>query len=263
VGFEHGGGGVVALSQALFEVIPETGSTNADLLSPIARNHPPIQGRWLVANRQIAGRGRQGRVWQDGQGNFMGSVGVCLNVSDPPAQTLALVAGIALHRAVSQYFDDQPNLQLKWPNDLLLDQAKLAGILLERNGDWVVVGIGVNLVSAPPLPDRQTVALSDIGLTVDRDAFAENLAQNFAATVNHWRTGGWPDALLAAWLTAAHPVGTALTLTEGSQAGLTAAFDGLERDGSLRLRRDDGSVFIVHAGEVQIAATPASTGQQG
>jgi BirA family transcriptional regulator, biotin operon repressor / biotin---[acetyl-CoA-carboxylase] ligase len=188
----------------------------------------------------------------------MGSVAVQVGSGDPPAQTLALVAGLALHRTVAG--DDLSPLCLKWPNDLLLGGAKLAGILLERSGDWVVVGIGVNLAHAPEVPDRATTSLTANGVTVSRDDFAQSLAENFAACVTHWRNGGWPEAIIGAWLGAAHPVGTPLTLTEGAQAGLTAAFDGLERDGSLRLRLADGSMTVIHAGEVQMAATPAQQG---
>jgi BirA family transcriptional regulator, biotin operon repressor / biotin---[acetyl-CoA-carboxylase] ligase len=228
-------------------------------LTLIARNLPPVAGRWLVTDRQTAGRGRQGRAWHDGHGNFMGSVALQLAANDPPAQTLALIAGVALHRAVLAATNGLRGLSLKWPNDLLLDGAKLAGILLERSGQWVVVGVGVNLSSAPQL-DRPTTALAAHGIPISRDDFAGILVEQFAHAVSQWRSGGWPDALIAEWLGAAHPLGTPLTLTEGPQAGLTAAFDGLEQDGSLRLRFTDGTTRVVHAGEVQMPATPAQQG---
>ena len=117
------------------------------------------EGHWLVADRQSAGRGRQGREWFDGFGNFMGSTVVHLRAGDPLAPTLALVAGLAAYQAVLPHCPDPVPLRLKWPNDLMFAGAKLAGILLEREGDSVIVGIGVNLAIAPQVPGRETLAL--------------------------------------------------------------------------------------------------------
>ena len=112
------------------------------------------EGRWLVALHQEAGKGRQGRSWVSAPGNFYGSTLVQLRADDPPAQTLSLAAGLALIEALEAAVPGQA-LMLKWPNDVMLAGKKLAGILLERNGDRVAVGFGVNLASAPELADRQ------------------------------------------------------------------------------------------------------------
>jgi BirA family biotin operon repressor/biotin-[acetyl-CoA-carboxylase] ligase len=125
----------------LIETVAVTGSTNADLLARLAAGEPLGDGFWLVARRQNAGRGRLGRVWNDGAGNFMGSGVVRLSPGEPHAGSLALVAGLAVHEAVAPYVPAPHRAMLKWPNDLLVDGAKLAGILLERVGDAVVVGM--------------------------------------------------------------------------------------------------------------------------
>lgn len=177
---------------------------------------------------------------------------VALRASDPPAHTLALVAGLAVHGALS-LLGGPPDMQLKWPNDLMIRGAKLAGILLERAGDHVVIGIGVNLAQAPEVAGRRTASLSALGHVMDRDAVAVTLAQCMADALLEWRRGGWPAAILTRWHAAAHPRGTALTLTEGEHAGLTGRFDGLEQDGSLALRLGDGRRIIIHAGDVSLA----------
>jgi BirA family biotin operon repressor/biotin-[acetyl-CoA-carboxylase] ligase len=102
-----------------------------------------------------------------------------LKEGDPPPQTLSLAAGLALIEAIDGALSAQP-LMLKWPNDLMLSGKKLGGILLERNGDRVAVGIGVNLAAAPRLPDRE-LRSSGGGLprglrTTDRGSFAKLLA---------------------------------------------------------------------------------------
>lgn len=237
----------------MIEVLPETGSTNADLAARIAAGAVLAEGDWLIADRQSAGRGRLGRTWFDGTGNFMGSTAVRLNPGDPPAGTLALVAGLALHEAVAPHVPPPRRAELKWPNDLLIDGAKLSGILLERVGDWVIVGIGVNLAHAPDLADRQTVALSAFGPAPDRDHFAASLAACFAAELARWRLAGL-EPLIGRWLDAAHAKGTALAVGEPGEAPLHGAFDGLTSDGALQLRLADGTRQVIHAGEVRLAA---------
>ena len=114
------------------------------------------EGLWLRAERQTGGKGRQGRAWVSPPGNLHASTLVRLRPGDPPAPTLALVAAVALHEVASIY---APGVQIKWPNDLLFDGAKLAGILLERLEDAVVIGFGVNLAHHPEGIDRPATSL--------------------------------------------------------------------------------------------------------
>lgn len=137
---------------------------------------------------------------------------------------------------------------LKWPNDVMLLGKKLAGILLERSGDSIAVGFGVNLASAPQLPDRQGASLS--GQIVPQ-TFAPLLAGSFARLLGLWRTSE-PAALAQAWLARTHPIGTELTVHSSSHEKISGRFDGIEPDGALRLRRDDGTFDIVRAGDVEL-----------
>jgi len=234
---------------AQIEILPETGSTNGDLAARLHSGERFAEGFWLIADRQSAGRGRQGREWFDGSGNFMGSTAVHVGEGDPPAPSLAFVAGIAVWEAVSHRIPDPSRLVLKWPNDLMLDGAKLAGILLEGVGDAVVVGIGVNLARAPELPDRRTVALSALGPAPDRDGFAATLSTTFAEACARWRQYGL-EPTLSRWQSVAHPVGTPLTVHEPGAEPVQGAYAGLAPDGALRLRLPDGAIRVVHAGDV-------------
>lgn len=231
----------------MIEFVPQTGSTSTDLAARLTQGETVPEGDWLVADRQTAGRGRFGREWRDGAGNFMGSTLVHLRSGDPAAPTLALVAGLALHDLLAPRVS-RP-LVLKWPNDLLADGAKLAGILLERVGEAVVVGVGVNLVSAPSLEDRATVAAADLGARLTRDHFAEQLATHFAADLQRWRDFALAP-IINRWLAAGHPLGTRLAVVD---AGTEGAFAGLTEDGALRLRLADGSLRVIHSGETRIA----------
>ena len=241
----RGDRGRVDGSALTIQFVAETASTNADMLARVA-DGTARDGDWLVAERQTGGRGRMGRAWQSPDGNFYGSTLVALNAGDPPAATLALVAGMAVHGALSRFAH---GLTLKWPNDVLAGHAKLAGILLERSGEWVVIGAGVNLVSHPDLPDRPTNDLAALGALVSARDFAGSLADEMAACIGRWRTEPLA-ATIAAWEAAAHPVGTALDAALPDGERMAGTFDGLTAEGALRLRLPSGEARVIHAGDV-------------
>lgn len=180
-------------------------------------------------------------------GNFYGSTLVQLRSQDPAAQTLSLAAGLALAEAIDVAAPGQ-KVALKWPNDVVLQSKKLAGILLERSGDRVAVGFGVNLAGAPQLPDRVGGSL---GGKIAPQAFAPLLAGSFARLLELWRQSE-PAMLAQAWLARAHPLGAQITVHSSNEETVSGRFDGLEPDGALRLRKDDGSIDIIRAGDVEL-----------
>jgi BirA family biotin operon repressor/biotin-[acetyl-CoA-carboxylase] ligase len=162
--------------------------------------------------------------------------------ADPPAPTLALVAAVALHETLSAL---APEVQIKWPNDVLASGAKLAGILLERSGDAVVIGVGANLAHHPHDLDRPVTSIAALTASSPAPAEAANqLAAVFARWLQRWRSEGLAP-IRHAWLAAAHPVGTRLSTADGE-----GRFDGLEESGALRLKLIDGGIRLVHAGDV-------------
>lgn len=207
------------------------------------------EGDWLVALAQSQGRGRQGRQWAMIDGNFAGSTLVLLRADDPAPQTLSLVAGLALIEAVDIAAASSRGLMLKWPNDLLLDGAKLAGILLERSGSRIAVGIGVNLTAAPPIEGRATASLEG---KIAPKAFAPLLAASFARWIEEWRTRP-PEELRDAWLKRAHPLDTALAVHLDKATIVTGQFHGLGFDGALLLRTEQGAIETIRAGDVDFA----------
>jgi BirA family transcriptional regulator, biotin operon repressor / biotin---[acetyl-CoA-carboxylase] ligase len=207
-----------------------------------------VEGDWLVALKQAAGKGRQGRQWVSAKGNFYGSTLVVLEAGDPPPQTLSLAAGLALIEAVGHAAPDRA-LMLKWPNDLMLAGKKLGGILLERSGDRIAVGVGVNLAASPHLPDREA---ANLGGAISPQAFAPLIAGGFARLLALWRTSE-SSALVRAWQERAHLPGTRLTVHVTRDETLGGRFAGLEPDGALRLMLDDGSIEVVRAGDISLS----------
>lgn len=207
------------------------------------------EGLWLRAERQTAGRGRMGRNWASPPGNLYTSTLVRVRAGDPPAATLGFVAAIALERIMSSYAPEAA-FQIKWPNDVMADGAKLSGILLERTEDAIVVGIGVNLASHPDIPDRLTTSIAALtGSAPDPSVFLEYLADEFARWLSLWRSEGLTP-ILTQWQARAHSVGVALKINLPDGEALDGSYQGLSADGALRLRLADGTVRVIHAGDV-------------
>jgi BirA family biotin operon repressor/biotin-[acetyl-CoA-carboxylase] ligase len=239
------------LSSTTLQFVDETGSTNADLARELRAGSGRAEGQWRIARRQVAGKGRQGREWFDGSGNFMGSTSVQLRPDDPPPASLSFVAALAVYEAVDETLAGVAHPSLKWPNDVLLNGAKLCGILLEMVKGHVIVGIGVNLAKAPQLPERPTAALANHGPAPDLEWFANKLAGRFAERLATWRQVGLSQTLSEFQLCSIHSSGSAVRVHDQDGSTIEGAFAGLEpSDGALRLRLADGSEHVIRAGDI-------------
>ncbi len=198
----------------------------------------------ILAERQSAGRGSRGRGWTSPPGNLSLSVLIRPGPGGGDMGRWALLAGIALHDALSV---ESAGLMLKWPNDLLLDGAKLGGMLIDATLDaagacaWLVIGFGANLASAPAIPGRATACLAAPAPS------APDVAARVLAGLDRFRHIPL-DALCAEWLGRAHPIGTHLDILTPSRR-ISGAFAGLSPTGALLLAgRDEpvssGEVFL-------------------
>lgn len=201
----------------------------------------------VVARRQTAGRGTQGRAWVSPPGNL--SMSVLLRPTEPARAIgqFSLLAAVALADALEPYAD---RLRLKWPNDLVIDGAKLAGILAESAVDaagrlaWLVVGFGVNVATAPEVPGRSTVALGE-------SVAAEALVRPILDSLDRWRLIRLRDgfgAVRTAWLARGPDLGSHIAVTSGALGTVGGEFAGLDDDGCLLLSAG-GRVRAFAAGE--------------
>jgi BirA family biotin operon repressor/biotin-[acetyl-CoA-carboxylase] ligase len=209
------------------------------------------EGLAVMARRQSAGRGREGRSWASPAGNLHLSVLLRPRGAVRDAPQWALLAGVALAEAIQPLLPDPAELRLKWPNDLLRGEGKLAGILSEAaaapDGSlaWLVLGIGVNLATAPALPDRPSACLADLGPPAP-EAFAARLLASLANWRARHRAEGFAP-VRAAWL-ARGPAPDSPLVLRGAEGPIHGRFAGLGEDGSLRLATATG-VRAVVAGE--------------
>ena len=241
----------------MIETVATTGSTNADLAARLRAGEAIPEGTWLRAETQTGGKGRSGRTWISPPGNLYASTVIQLAPGDPPAQTLALVIGLAVHEQVvgSLMIHDHPAAALKWPNDVLVHGAKVAGILLERCGDAIVAGIGINLAFAPQIEGRSVTCITALNPKYEADpGYALTfLAPRVAAQLARWRQERLAG-LISRWSRAAHPIGSPLAVNSGDGAVLRGTFAGLDQSGALCLRLANGTTQTIHAGDVSLIA---------
>lgn len=208
------------------------------------------EGTWLRAGRQSGGRGRLGRNWESPVGNLYCSTLVRLRQGDPLAHTLALVAANAVHALVAPLCAGQA--LIKWPNDILVDGAKIAGILLERSGDAIVVGIGINVADHPTGLDRPVTSMAAQGAVAEEaGVLLDRLVQLFAYWLSIWRAQGLAP-VLTHWLLNAHPPGTAMRVAQSDGSVIEGAFDTLDAQGMLILRLANGDKHVIHAGDIHL-----------
>ena len=234
-------------------VLAEVDST----LSEAARIAPQLAGpEWILAHHQTSARGRRGRAWANPQGNLAATL--VLRPSETPDVTAlrSFVAALALFAACVSVTGRVEGLSLKWPNDVLLNGGKLAGILLESAGQgttmsYLAIGIGVNLAQAPtpetvePGAMRPVSLLSETGAAVDPETFLTHLAAAYARLETQFTTYGFAP-IRTAWLARAARLGQVIT-ARTSNSETTGTFDTVDEQGNLILNTAHGRVSIAAA----------------
>ena len=236
-------------------------STNTEALRLAAQGED--SGLWVWAARQSAGKGRAGRDWVSPPGNLFASLLLRPRVPLATVLQLSLVAGIAAHDALTGLVREQGrqlDIRLKWPNDILLGEAKLGGILLESASGVagaaepaVVIGTGVNLAYAPDNLDRPVASLAGAGCPVAPDAAFAALAWATAEWIARWQNGIGFDIIRAAWAERAQPVGQPISVNLGT-GRISGTFLGIDEAGALRLSLASGEERRILAGDVLIGA---------
>lgn len=243
------------------ETFDHIGSTNAEaLIRGRAGERGPI---WFATTDQTAGRGRRSRTWIAPRGNLACSILEVIDIAPAQAATLGFAAGVALARALDAVSGDMAcDYRLKWPNDVLADGSKLAGILLEAetvpDGRLaVVVGIGTNVVAAPEGTPYPATCLHALGVS----ASAEDL---FAALSDAWQEcrGIWDNGrgfvdIRSLWLARAAGLGEAVSVISG-KIDITGTFETIDDTGCLIVRTADAKRVTVAAGDVYFGSAASA-----
>ena len=196
---------------------------------------------WGVVDQQTGGRGRQGRVWSSPIGNLYASLALIDPCEIRFSPQIGFVAGLAAHQALSSLADLGARLKLKWPNDLLLDGAKLSGQLLEgrnHNGHLLlVVGIGINLAHHPDDTPYPAIDLASSGVHLDVEMVLKALCDAFDRLLSVWDRGQGFARIRQLWLDHAAYLDKAIEIRT-ERGVLRGRFAGLDAEGRLLLHPD-------------------------
>lgn len=236
-------------------VLDQVGSTNREAFALAACGQTgPL---WIMARRQTAGRGRSGRPWASESGNLYASL--LIELACPPAAVpqLSLLAGVATVDAIRQAVGGGPaGLRLKWPNDVLIGQAKCAGILAEsltgQNSVTAVIGIGINLARHPGDLGRAATHLAEHEPQVSAEAMLGHLDEAMQQWLSVWNGGVEFASVRRAWLGRAGPAGEECTVDTGAER-IAGTFVDLDPQGGLVIQDSEGRYRTVTFGDVALA----------
>ena len=228
------------VGRRLYPTLPST-NTEALRLARAGEATP----LWVLALEQTAGRGRRGNDWQGARGNF--SASLAMRPDGPPAQAAlrSFTAALALRDALIAVCGRADIFTLKWPNDVLAKGRKIAGILLESRDDTLCIGIGVNLATAPQVPDAAfaPVSLRELtGMAPDPETFLAELAAAFAAREATFTTYGFAP-IRTEWLAHAARLGETVTARLASRTEV-GVFGTIDETGAIVLETAKGRLAL-------------------
>jgi BirA family biotin operon repressor/biotin-[acetyl-CoA-carboxylase] ligase len=227
---------------------------------------------WFCALQQTEGRGRRGRVWETASGNLAASLLVVPECDPAISATLGFVAGVAMNHAlrhvvpgamIRQGIDgaEAPGtrIALKWPNDVLAEGAKLAGILLEAQkrpdgGMAVVIGIGVNVVAAPEGLPYPATSLHALGFDISAETIFAALSDSWVECIEIWDNGRGIGDVLSLWREAAAGIGAEVAVSRDGEV-VRGVFETIDEAGRLIVRANDNRRIAITAGDVHFGAT--------
>ncbi len=214
---------------------------------------------WIVSQEQTAGRGRAGRQWVSAPGNLYATLAFAPDCAVAKLPQLSFVAAIAVFETLRNWINPA-SLKLKWPNDCLVEGAKISGILLEvvaLEPVQVVLGFGINVRTSPQTATYRTSCLAYYDPTpVAQDVF-EELQQRFELFLSLWSRGENFSRISEEWLSRSHSLGSKLIVNSQSSSE-TGIFRGLNDDGALLLELPDGSTKSIYSGDIAMQHAESS-----
>ncbi len=255
------------------EAHPSVGSTNALALERAREGDPG--NLWIVCKRQESGRGRRGRVWETPEGNLAATLLIVLKDRLSSAATLGFVAGLALSEALDAVAPGKVvrmapdgggagrnRFELKWPNDVLADGAKLAGILLEstmlpHGGMAVAIGIGVNVVAHPVDTPYPATSLAQLGAACDAEGLFLALSDAWVDLARIWDGGQGLDPIRSRWLSRAAGLGSEVAVRVDGEVS-RGIFETIDEECRFVIRQAGGRQLKISAGDVHFGAVASA-----
>lgn len=233
-------------------VFEETASTNTLSLEYAASGEEG--DLWITANNQTGGKGSRGRDWQSQNGNLFAS----LLLQDPSDKSrladLTFIAAISVREAIESYSNKHNKIEVKWPNDVMINDRKCSGILLEsvhyQDTVYVVIGIGVNCIHFPKETLHPSTSLFAEGIEVSANSLFLTLANKMADNISIWNKGNNFKAIRQKWLDTAYRLGEEISVHVPGQEKLQGIFASLDENGYMLLQLSDGSMKQISTADI-------------
>tara|TARA_B100000212_G_scaffold318811_1_gene275515 strand:- start:171 stop:929 length:759 start_codon:yes stop_codon:yes gene_type:complete len=208
---------------------------------------------WIVAEKQTAGKGRKNRYWDSLVGNFMGTYVLEINLERKFLPHLTFVSALAIYDTIQKFISNKNEkiIQLKWPNDLIINNSKCGGVLIENisskkeSNHIIAIGIGVNLIKSP---SKTTFPSSNIfdetNVKINPDEFLFELDKNIIKKINFWKNGLNYEAILKQWIEKAFLLNKEIFVTLPNGKKEKGIFTSIDSEGGLILKtRDNDKIF--------------------
>lgn len=237
----------------------ETQSTNHDAF--LAASKGAATGTWIIADQQTEGKGRSNRRWISLRGNLHASIILKHIHQINKIPELSLVAGLAFHHTVLELANHLliTNVEIKWPNDLLINRKKVGGILIEStcyetcDGATAIVGFGLNLLCHPEFLYENTSCLRSFGISLEPLDFLKSLDHHFLYWLALWSEDEGLTRIRDEWMAASLPIGTSIT-TRGLTGSITGSFRGISEEGFLIIKNTQDQLETICFGDVTVSA---------
>lgn len=209
---------------------------------------------WITAAMQSGGKGSRGRDWQSQKGNLFAS----LLLTNPSQKSrlvdLTFIAALAVRDAIQAYSSDKNTVAVKWPNDVMLNDRKCSGILLEsvhhHDATYVVVGIGVNCQHFPAQTLHASTSLFAEGVEVSSNRFFKTLAKTMASNISIWRRGENFAEIRSKWLDCAYKLGNKISVHVPGESATEGRFASIDENGYMLLELSDGSLRQISTADI-------------
>lgn len=242
------------LSKFHLLLLDEVDSTNSEAQRIALSDRSPSY-LVITSKKQTNGRGRSGRTWESPHGNLYMSVIVPKTATLDEMSQLTFVSSLALENAISSLFHSEgmnTKIELKWPNDVMINDKKVAGILLEsagKNMEYIVIGVGVNISKAPEIKDKPSTSLQAEGLTkLESTEMLNRFMSNFLKLYQTWLSEEF-RGIREKWLKKARNIGKIISVDSGGTR-ISGKFMDIDFKGQLRVQVASGQIHSINTGEV-------------
>jgi BirA family biotin operon repressor/biotin-[acetyl-CoA-carboxylase] ligase len=215
---------------------------------------------WIVSDKQTSGRGRHNSYWDSSEGNFMGTYILRIEGEKKILPQLSFVSALAIYNSILEFKPRTSNssIKLKWPNDIVINDKKCGGILIENlssEGNFfhkIAIGIGVNLITSPShTTNLQSGNVGDeFGISLGRDDFLTAVNSNILKVISVWDKGKHYKQILNLWVSKAYLLGKEISVTLPGGVKEQGTFSSIDDEGGLILLNKKGSRKVFYAAEI-------------